>query len=68
MSEQPIRTLDEIRAKLGNIPPGKRVGGDPISEADNFQVCPGCGQAFDRRELAQVPYHDQPGHPPTDRQ
>lgn len=31
---------------------------------DNFEPCPACGQLMDRRDLAAVVHHHQPGHEP----
>lgn len=36
-------------------------------EADHFQCCEGCGQAFDRRNLQHVLYHAMRGHLPLRR-
>lgn len=36
--------------------------GEPASEAEHFEVCPVCGQAFDVRVLELVIYHAQPVH------
>lgn len=36
-------------------------------EADHFQTCGTCGQAFDRRYLGVVLYHELPDHPPMRR-
>jgi hypothetical protein len=50
---------------LDQIPPikGRRVAGEPPQgEAGHFQLCPVCGQAFDRRELRQALRHAQRGH------
>jgi len=47
---------------------GKRVGGEPKSEADHFMKCPTCGGYFDMRDLAQVFAHDGPlPHPVEDK-
>ncbi len=52
------------------IPPitGRRVAGEPAEgEAGHFEICPGCGQAVDRRDLRQVMHHGTPGHAPEKR-
>jgi len=36
-------------------------------ERDHFYVCAECGEAVDRRDLAQVIHHEQPGHEPMRR-
>lgn len=41
---------------------GKRIGGEPSSEAEHFETCTTCGQAFDMRDLGQVFHHNVPGH------
>lgn len=44
---------------------GKRVGGEPTDEAEQFYVCAVCGQAVDMRDLGDVLYHEEhPTHPP----
>lgn len=45
---------------------GTSDDGEPIDEADHFEVCPTCGQMFDMRVLDQVIHHDQPNHKPTE--
>ena len=55
--------------KLSDLGPpivGKRHGGKPKSEEDNFYRCPACGQAVDRRDLRQVIWHQQPAHEPLE--
>ena len=40
---------------------GKQIAGPPIgSEADHFQLCPDCGQAFDKRDLGELMHHISP--------
>jgi hypothetical protein len=34
-----------------------KVGGPPLTEADHFAKCPGCGQWFDMRDLNQILLH-----------
>ncbi|BCG88523.1 hypothetical protein MesoLj113c_46330 [Mesorhizobium sp. 113-3-9] len=51
---------------LGPPIPGKRHGGEPASEGDNFYPCPYCGQRVDQRDLRQVLYHEGPGHDPLE--
>ena len=43
---------------------GRRVGGEPLTEAEHFFTCAECGQAVDMRDLGQVLHHEQPGHGP----
>jgi hypothetical protein len=43
---------------------GKPDDGEPVNEAEHFEVCPVCGQAFDARLLELVIYHSQPVHEP----
>ena len=47
---------------------GKRIGGEPESEADHYMKCPTCGGYFDMRDLGQVFEHDGPlPHPVQDK-
>ncbi|CAN7606979.1 hypothetical protein LJR164_004488 [Phenylobacterium sp. LjRoot164] len=39
-----------------------RLGGEPVDESEHFYRCKACGQAVDKRDLAQVFYHEAPGH------
>jgi hypothetical protein len=41
---------------------GKSDDGEPANEAEHFEVCPVCGQAFDVRVLELVIYHAQAVH------
>lgn len=41
---------------------GKRIGGEPENEADNFIECPECHQLIDMRDLGEVLRHEEPGH------
>jgi len=43
---------------------GKREGGDPENELDNFYKCGECGQSVDKRDLGQVFHHEENGHKP----
>lgn len=44
---------------------GKQTGGSEITnEADHFEVCNICKQAYDRRDLQLVMYHLKEGHKP----
>jgi hypothetical protein len=44
---------------------GKPAEGSPKSDVlDNFEPCPACGQLIDRRDLAAVAHHHEPGHEP----
>lgn len=55
--------------KISDLGPpiiGKRHGGEPISEADHFQLCRTCGQTVDRRDLRQVIWHEQQDHEPLE--
>lgn len=45
---------------------GKRAGGDPENELDNFYTCKACDQSVDMRDLGQVFHHKEPGHKPID--
>lgn len=51
---------------LGPPIPGKRHGGEPEREEDNFYPCPYCGQMVDQRDLREAFYHDAPGHEPLE--
>lgn len=53
--------MDLDRESLNELPV---VGPDHANEADHFQVCPGCGQAFDKRKLGDVLHHLTRGHAP----
>ena len=43
---------------------GKREGGDPENEIDNFYTCKACGQSVDMRDLGQVFHHEDKDHKP----
>jgi hypothetical protein len=43
---------------------GTDADDEPANEADHFEICPVCGQAFDRRDLDQVLHHDEDAHDP----
>jgi hypothetical protein len=45
---------------------GRRIGGDPENELDNFYTCAACGQSVDMRDLGQVFHHEDEGHAPID--
>jgi hypothetical protein len=46
---------------------GRRVGGEPATEAEHFMKCPVCGGYIDMRDLAQVMEHQGPlPHPAQD--
>jgi hypothetical protein len=45
---------------------GRREGGDPENEMDNFYVCKSCDQSVDMRDLGQVFHHEEAGHEPID--
>lgn len=53
----------EERDRL-NKTPGRRVGGEPATEAEHFYVCEQCKQAVDRRRLGDVLHHEEPDHKP----
>lgn len=53
--------IDLDRESLNALP---SVGPDHVNEADHFIVCPGCGQAHDKRKLGDVLHHLRPGHKP----
>jgi hypothetical protein len=36
----------------------------PEDEAEQFYLCPSCGQAVDMRRLGDVLHHEEPGHEP----
>jgi hypothetical protein len=55
--------------KLSDLGPrmrGKRYGGEPADELENFYTCPTCGQSVDSRDLRQLSYHEQPSHEPLE--
>ena len=54
--------LEKLRILLADIPPGKRIGAEPKDEAEHFYLCNACGQAVDRRDLAEVFRHEEPRH------
>lgn len=43
------------------------LGWECEDEADYFELCCECGQAFDLREPIEVLYHDEFGHRPLPR-
>lgn len=43
---------------------GRLDGVEPAHEAEHFELCPICGQAYDCRNLGQVLHHDQSDHKP----
>jgi len=45
---------------------GKREGGDPENELDNFYACAKCGQSVDMRDLGQVLHHEEVDHKKID--
>lgn len=45
---------------------GRREGGDPEDERENFYICAKCKQAVDKRDLGQVFHHEESGHEPID--
>ncbi|PZV34388.1 hypothetical protein [Mesorhizobium kowhaii] len=51
---------------LGPPIPGKRHGGEPANEQENFMTCPICGQQIDMRDFRQVAHHDDPEHEPLE--
>jgi hypothetical protein len=46
---------------LGTGIVGEREGG-AVPEAQNFLICPDCGQAYDKRDLGEVIHHMEAGH------
>lgn len=58
------KPLERLKRLAKSVGPGKRVGGEPVDEAEHFMKCRACGQAFDMRDLQQVLYHEDPGHEP----
>lgn len=53
-----------LYSELCEVAPGVFHGAEPLDETEHFYVCQHCGQAVDMRELANVLYHDEPGHTP----
>ena len=46
---------------------GKQIGGQPLSEAEQFWKCEACGRWLDMRDLGAVLEHDEPlPHPVCD--
>jgi hypothetical protein len=44
---------------------GERLGGEPAAgEIGHFYLCKACGQPVDKRDLAAVFHHEEPGHEP----
>ena len=43
---------------------GQRVGGDPLDEREHLYTCKACGEDVDKRDLAAVFHHEEPGHEP----
>ncbi len=43
---------------------GERVAGEADHYRAYFHACPACGQPVDRRDLAALLHHEQPGHEP----
>lgn len=43
---------------------GERTDGAPVDEARHFYGCKACGQPVDKRDLAAVFHHEEPGHKP----
>ena len=44
---------------------GERIGGEPVTgEAGHFYLCKACQQPVDKRDLAAVFHHEEPGHQP----
>lgn len=52
-----------LRRKIVNVI-GERVAGEVDHYRAHFHACPACGQPVDRRDLAAVLHHEQPGHQP----
>ena len=57
----------DLLGELREVSPGVFVGAESLDEAEHFYLCQHCGQAVDYRELADVFYHDEPGHQPMPR-
>lgn len=53
--------MDLDRESLNELP---ALGPDKADEAEHFTVCPGCGQAVDKRRLGDVIHHMTRGHRP----
>jgi hypothetical protein len=58
----------DLYGELREIAPGVFEGVEPLDEAEHFYVCARCGEVVDMRQLADVFYHDHPGHEPQSRQ
>ena len=44
---------------------GERLDGEPTTgEAGHFYLCKACQQPVDKRDLAAVFHHEEPGHQP----
>jgi hypothetical protein len=43
---------------------GERLDGEPEDELGHFYLCQACQQPVDKRDLAAVFHHEQPGHGP----
>jgi bifunctional non-homologous end joining protein LigD len=44
---------------------GERIGGEPdAGEIGHFYLCKACRQLVDKRDLAAVLHHEEPGHDP----
>jgi bifunctional non-homologous end joining protein LigD len=44
---------------------GERIGGEPdLGEIGHFYLCRACQQPVDKRDLAAVFHHEEPGHAP----
>jgi hypothetical protein len=48
---------------------GKKTGGPPLTEAEQFWKCEACGGQFDMRDLGAVLDHEEPlPHPACDQE
>lgn len=43
---------------------GERLGPEVTTEAEHFYLCKACRQPVDKRDLAAVFHHEEPGHRP----
>jgi hypothetical protein len=53
--------MDLDRESLNELP---AAGPEKANEAEHFEVCPTCGQAFGKRKLGDVLHHLPAGHLP----
>jgi len=58
--------LDRLGAHLSDFRDevGAREDGEPADELAHFYLCEVCQQPVDKRDLAAVFHHEEPGHAP----